>query len=133
VIQTTNQLKKDQEDQIGEIQSQLSQLKRLRKQISSCEFTPNLDFVKKSFGSLRLFESVKSFATSSTDKTIKVWEIESGECLKTLSGHDSDVKCVIKLPDNQLASGSHDRTIKIWDLNSGSCVKTICSFFFILI
>jgi WD40 repeat protein len=43
-------------------------------------------------------------ASCSDDKTIKIWDIESGSCLSTLTG-DKEVKCVAFSPDgNTLAA-----------------------------
>ena len=55
-------------------------------------------------------------ASSSHDKTIKLWDIHTGECLKTLHGHSGRVHSVCGLgPDRSLlASGSWDKTIKLW-------------------
>ena len=64
-------------------------------------------------------------ASGSSDKTLKIWEIESGECLKTLLGHTAEVYALQYFGNNQLASGSLDTTIKIWDLETGACLKTL--------
>ena len=59
------------------------------------------------------------------DKTIKVWDLTGGECMKKLKGHSDWVLCLLLLINGQLASGSEDNTIKIWDMESGECVKTL--------
>jgi WD40 repeat protein len=49
----------------------------------------------------------------SYDKTIKIWDVSSGECLQTLKGHISDISSVAFSHDStRLASASYDRTIK---------------------
>lgn len=64
--------------------------------------------------------------SGSDDETIKVWDIASGECLKTLIGHREPVCFVIISPNsNFIASGSYDNSIKIWDLHTGNCIRTI--------
>ncbi|MEH1940985.1 MAG: NB-ARC domain-containing protein [Nostoc sp.] len=65
-------------------------------------------------------------ASASADRTIKLWNPHTGQCLKTLHGHGSWVWAVAFSPDsNFLASGSYDHTIKIWDVRSGECLQTL--------
>ncbi|MFM7426527.1 MAG: NB-ARC domain-containing protein [Elainella sp.] len=60
--------------------------------------------------------------SGSADRTIKLWDWRSGDCLKTLRGHKSWVWSVVCSPCGRyLASGSYDRTIKLWDLQKGDC------------
>lgn len=69
---------------------------------------------------------IQLLATGSDDTTIKLWELSTGECWKTLWGHDSWVHSVSLSPDGQtLASGSRDRTVKIWNWRSGECLHTL--------
>ena len=56
---------------------------------------------------------------------IKIWDVNTGECLKTLEGHSLFVNSVAYSPDGtKIISGSGDRTVKIWDANTGECLKT---------
>jgi WD40 repeat protein len=65
-------------------------------------------------------------ASASGDRTIKIWDIETGSCLKTLTGHTDWVRSVAFSLDGQiLASGSADCTIKLWDVADGKCLKTL--------
>lgn len=67
-------------------------------------------------------------ASGSGDSTIKIWDIETGECIKTLVGHTQDqgVHSVKFSHDGSiLASGSEDQTIKIWDVQTGECIRTL--------
>jgi WD40 repeat protein len=53
--------------------------------------------------------------TCSSDKTIKVWNCETGVCLRTLTGHTDVVTSLALYLDGQhFASGSLDRTVIIW-------------------
>ncbi|KAK3364026.1 HET-R [Lasiosphaeria hispida] len=65
-------------------------------------------------------------ASGLSDKTIKIWDPMSGQCLETLQGHRNWVVSVAFSPDGQrLTSGSADKTIKIWDPTSGQCLETL--------
>ena len=56
-------------------------------------------------------------ASSSTDKTIKIWNLSSGNCEQTLIGHANWVYCLLELPNSILLSGSHDLSIGVWDIS----------------
>ena len=62
--------------------------------------------------------------SSSDDHTIKIWNLETGECIKTLIGHSLWVRNML-IFQNKLISCASDKTIKICDLNSFECIKTL--------
>lgn len=50
------------------------------------------------------------------DKTLKVWDAESGQEMLTLRGHVESVWSVHFSPDGtRIVSGSADDNLKIWD------------------
>ncbi|CAG8672384.1 11750_t:CDS:2, partial [Gigaspora margarita] len=56
------------------------------------------------------------FYSGSFDKTIKVWDISSQTCLKTLEGHHSaEIQC-LALSQSNLVSGSWDKSIIVYDV-----------------
>ncbi|KAF9967996.1 hypothetical protein BGZ70_007280 [Mortierella alpina] len=68
--------------------------------------------------------SPRVVVSASGDKSIKIWSLETGECLRTLEGHTRGIAC-IQFEGNVIVSGSSDKTIKIWDITKGECVKTL--------
>ena len=67
----------------------------------------------------------KILASPSNDCTVKLWDINSGECLHTLE-HIEAVLCVAWSPNGTiLASGSDENCIKIWDPATGKHIETI--------
>ncbi|MGJ3247223.1 MAG: WD40 repeat domain-containing protein [Elainellaceae cyanobacterium] len=65
-------------------------------------------------------------ASGSDDQTVKLWNIETGECMQTFYGHTSRVWSVAFSPDGKtLASGSEDSTVKLWDIDTGECMQTL--------
>ena len=66
-------------------------------------------------------------ASSSGDKTIKLWQLKSGELLRAFPGAHSDTIWSIGISQNgqTLVSGSGDKTVKIWNLNTGKLLRTL--------
>ena len=62
-------------------------------------------------------------ATGSYDATIKIWDVETCEEIRTLRGHESGIRC-LQFDDTKLISGSIDRTIKVWNWHTGDCLST---------
>ncbi|TIA91616.1 hypothetical protein E3P99_01022 [Wallemia hederae] len=68
----------------------------------------------------------KYVATASRDKSIKIWDTTTYQCIHTLNGHDNWVKSILFHPaGTHLLSSSEDKSIKIWDLTTGRCTRTI--------
>jgi GTPase SAR1 family protein len=62
----------------------------------------------------------KWVASGSDDNTVKIWDLESGECRTTLEGHTGDVMSVAITPDGKrILSGSSDNSVRVWDVSSG--------------
>lgn len=74
---------------------------------------------------LSLSSNGKYGLTGSWDKTLRLWDLETGVTLRTFTGHTSDVFSVALSPDNrQIVSGSRDGTIKLWN-TMAECKYTI--------
>jgi WD40 repeat protein len=78
--------------------------------INSVAFDPSLSRLALSgSGGFFLFRSSK-------DNTIKLWDIDDGRELGTISGHMSGVNSVAFSPDGHLIlSGSRDNTLRLWE------------------
>jgi hypothetical protein len=63
-------------------------------------------------------------ASGSVDSKIKIWNIRSNECIKTLEEHNKSVYTLAVLQNGFLASGSADKTIGIWNKDY-TCIKKI--------
>jgi WD40 repeat protein len=58
----------------------------------------------------------KTLASGSEDKTVRLWDVATGQEKAVLKGHTWNVTSVVFSPDGKtLASGSLDRTVRLWN------------------
>lgn len=75
---------------------------------------------------LLLKSDSKTLISGSEDKTIRLWDLETGKEIKQLQGHASFINALVLSPDQQLLySAGADRSIRLWDLTSGQPLDTI--------
>jgi WD40 repeat protein len=64
--------------------------------------------------------------SGSIDRTLRLWDLETGQTLRMLEGHTDSVRAVAVTPDGRHAlSGSEDRTLRLWDLGTGQTLRTL--------
>jgi WD40 repeat protein len=67
-----------------------------------------------------------TLASGSYDKTVKLWDTQTGQENATLTGHGDWVSSVaFSLDGMTLASASYDKTVKLWDTQSGQESATL--------
>ncbi|EME39592.1 hypothetical protein DOTSEDRAFT_56926 [Dothistroma septosporum NZE10] len=82
------------------------------------------------------------FASASQDRTVRIWDVETGEAVGVLRGHKRGVWTVAFSPPSlpaltttgeggaassakgMVVTGSGDKTVKIWSLTDYSCLRT---------
>ncbi|KAF7329826.1 WD40 repeat-like protein [Mycena kentingensis (nom. inval.)] len=62
--------------------------------------------------------------SASGDGKMILWDIESGQRVRTFEGHDRGLAC-IEFKGDLIISGSNDCKIKIWSASSGACLRTL--------
>lgn len=62
--------------------------------------------------------------SGSRDRSIKIWDMRTGECRRTLMGHTASVLC-LQYDDRFIISGSSDATIIQWDIETGKIMRTL--------
>jgi COMPASS component SWD3 len=64
--------------------------------------------------------------SGSFDETVRLWDVKTGKCLKTLPAHSDPVTAVHFNRDGSLiVSSSYDGLCRIWDTATGHCLKTL--------
>jgi len=65
-------------------------------------------------------------ASGSRDKSIKVWDVGTGQCLFTLLGHDNWVRGISWHPGGKyLLTASDDKSLRVWDIQHRRCHKSL--------
>ena len=68
----------------------------------------------------------RTLASGSYDKTIRLWNVQTGTHLRTLIGHTDRIYSVVFSPDGRtLASGSYDKTIRLWNVQTGTHLRAL--------
>lgn len=118
---------------------------------SSCEFHRTLNGHKRGIACLQYRDRL--VVSGSSDNSIRynhlninklcfttklifisrLWDIEYGNCLRVLEGHEELVRC-IRFDSKRIVSGAYDGKIKVWDLQAALdpraqantlCLKTL--------
>jgi WD40 repeat protein len=69
--------------------------------------------------------SADLLASSSDDKTVRIWSLTTNTCKFILTGHTDWVFGLKQITPSILASGSRDATIKLWDTTTGQLIRTL--------
>lgn len=65
--------------------------------------------------SVRFLPGGKRAVSSSYDKTIRVWDLETGDLAGIMTGHPEGVRSLSVAPDGSIASGDRGGEVRIWD------------------
>lgn len=68
----------------------------------------------------------RTIVTASDDRSIRLWDAQTGELLRVLTGHSGPVSRLALSPDGKiLASGGGDGTIRLWSVETWDTLQTL--------
>ena len=68
----------------------------------------------------------KRCISASEDSTLRIWDIETGMCLRVLEGHQGAVNTFAITPDGRkCVSGANDRILRVWDIETGASLRIL--------
>lgn len=68
----------------------------------------------------------KRVLAAGEDEMVRVWDLETGRCLRLLVGHHSTIYCVAWSGDQRRAlSGDANGVIRVWDVESERCLRIL--------
>lgn len=62
--------------------------------------------------------------TGSYDRTVRVWNVDTGDEVRCLRGHTRAVRA-LQFDEAKLITGSMDCTLRVWDWRTGRCIRTL--------
>ncbi len=74
---------------------------------------------------LNLLADGNTLLSGSDDKSIRMWNLAEGKCLKIFNGHTHSANKILLWSPTVIVSASDDHSIKFWNLEDGKCVKTL--------
>jgi TPR repeat protein/predicted oxidoreductase (fatty acid repression mutant protein) len=68
----------------------------------------------------------RRIVTASNDKTVRIWDAETGSQIQVLSGHTEMVNGAVYSPDGaRILTDSNDKTARIWDAATGRQIQVL--------
>ena len=94
------QFQDESETHLDGLRERIKGLERAQDRFKACSFEVNeVPLGVNFFGALTLrkFEN-SQLVSSSSDNTIKIWDLTTNECIRTLMGHNDSVRCLEIVP-----------------------------------
>ena len=69
-----------------------------------------------------MFPDGRRVVSGSEDKTLKVWDVETGECVATLEGHSQGVRCGVRCTFVMIWLRRRSRALPCFRTGGASCL-----------
>ncbi|KAG0220847.1 hypothetical protein BGX31_010462 [Mortierella sp. GBA43] len=68
----------------------------------------------------------RNLVATPNGKVVQLWDLDTGECIRTLTGHSDTIWAVALSPaGNRAASGGNDWMVRLWDAETGACLHVL--------
>ena len=64
-------------------------------------------------------------ASCSSDRSVRLWDVDTGTCTAVLRGHTGEVWRLADLGGGRLLSGCEDRSLRVWNTATGACLAVV--------
>ena len=71
-----------------------------------------------------IFIFISRVVSGSRDATLRMWDLDTGDCLHVLVGHLAAVRCV-QYNGHLVVSGAYDYVVRIWDPETETCLHQL--------
>jgi len=78
----------------------------------------------------RMISVCEGAGPSHGDYSLRLWSLESGQCLRKMTGHNSEINGLELVSDNIIVSWARDwveDAVRVWNLENGECVHELLS------
>jgi len=101
-------------------------LKGVRKAFNACWLKGILEGHEDWVNTAAFSPDGKFALSGSDDKTLRLWDLATGENTRVFRGHEDRVSSVAISPRGKFAiSGGHDRTVRLWGLETGEALGVL--------
>ncbi|MCC5897503.1 MAG: hypothetical protein JJU32_06235 [Phormidium sp. BM_Day4_Bin.17] len=98
---------------------------RLNQILRDINFRNSFEGHSDSVTTARFTPNGRQVLSASSDETVNLWDMQTGELLQSLEGHSAQVNNVQFSDDGrQVVSASSDETVKLWDVQTGELLQS---------